>query len=715
MARRDHDDEASDRTQRAWAQPNRTQPKWAQPKWAQPDWTRRELIRRGVDLSLLACASGAWVGCRDDGTSAVVPAVDSAQAAATPGALPGSPSNPDVGSKLLRFEGIASHSGFRATVPEGYRVDVLAPWGSPLFPDSAVWRDDGSNSGADQATQVGDNHDGMHFFPIDAESSREGLLVVNHEYCNYEYLFGSEFLDPWTEDKVKKAQHAHGVSVLHIQRGDSSRWSVKLDSPYNRRITARTPMLLTGPAAGHTSLRTGADPEGVRVLGTLNNCSNGATPWGTYLTCEENFHLYFGTAGEVPKDEPAERVRLRERYGIRDRSIGYRWEEFDERFDFAKEPNESNRFGWVVEIDPFDRDSTPKKRTALGRFKHENAALTLAADGRVVVYMGDDEPFNYIYKFVSEGRFVAGADQPNRELLEQGRLYVARFGNGDREGDRSGTGEWLLLDKQANPVLAADARFEDQAAVLVQTRLAADALGATPMDRPEWIAVHPTTADVYCTLTNNAARKGEQVDDANPRAENLYGQIIRWSETGGDPTASSFDWNLFVVAGNPVAYPDRSDLRSGSSNVTPENHFNGPDGLGIDPSGKLWILTDGRSSNSGEYTGQGNNQLLCADPQTGEIRRFLVGPGGCEITGITWTPDLTTLFVNVQHPGDARGHPEAPGLPFGLGLGFGILEYLSRNPTAFTDWPKNQFPEVAGGGRPRSATLVITRADKGPV
>ncbi|TAH46066.1 MAG: DUF839 domain-containing protein, partial [Betaproteobacteria bacterium] len=319
----------------------------------------------------------------------------------------------------IGFTPVATSSADTVVVPEGYRAQVFARWGDALFADSPAWRPDGSNSGEDQGRQIGDNHDGMHFFPLHGKSSTEGLLVMNHEYTNYEYLFGAEFTSPWTADKVLKAQNAHGVSVLHVRR-QAGKWDVVRNSKYNRRITGNTPMQLSGPAAGHALLRTKADPNGMRVLGTLNNCANGITPWGTYLTCEENFNGYFGTTSGADGRDEAMR-----RYGISARGTSYRWEEFDDRFDYAKEPNESNRFGWVVEIDPYDPQATPVKRTALGRFKHENAAYAFARDRRVVVYMGDDQANDYIYKFVSEQRFIPGQEASNRRLLDHGRLYVA--------------------------------------------------------------------------------------------------------------------------------------------------------------------------------------------------------------------------------------------------------------------------------------------------
>jgi len=266
-------------------------------------------------------------------------------------------------------------------------------------------------------------------------------------------------------------------------------------------------------------------------------------------------------------------------------------------------------------------------------------------------------------------------------------------------------GEWLLLDKAANPTLAADARFATQAEVLIHARLAADAVGATKMDRPEWITTHPQTGEVYCALTNNSGRT--TTDDANPRAQNRYGQIVRWREAGDDAAAMTFEWDLFVLAGNPVAYPDRQDLRSGSANVSADNTFNSPDGIGFDGAGRLWIQTDGNFSNSGDYAGQGNNQMLVADPESKEIRRFLVGPSGCEITGLAFSPDYRTMFINVQHPGEAGSHPRAPDASMRGSLS--MDEYLAQNPLAFSQWPE------AGGGRPRSATVVITKDDGGVV
>lgn len=619
--------------------------------------SRRSLLKMGSGAAAASFLAGPLAGCASIG------------AAKAP---------------LLGFKAVAASTADTVTVAEGYTATPFVPWGTPLFSSGAgaTWKGDGSESAADQARQVGDNHDGIHFFPMDGRSSSEGLLIMNHEYTTplkgglYLTLFGLPAAPANTLDRVNKAINAWGCSVIHIHKNATGQWSVVLDSKYNRRLTSASPMELTGPAAGDALLQTRADASGRHVLGTVNNCGNGFTPWGTYLTCEENFNNNFGTTIEPRVDG---RSPAQKRYGITAGSSEYAWETQHERFDYKKEPNESNRFGWIVEIDPFDPTSTPKKRTALGRFKHESAAWALTKDKRVVVYMGDDQANDYVYKFVSDKPYVEGDKTGNSRLLDSGKLYVARFDNGTASGDFMGTGEWLLLDKEANPVLKADASFPNQAAVLVHARLAADKLGATPMDRPEWVSVHPATGEVYCTLTNNSARTA--TDDANPRAKNVYGQIVRWREAAGDAAATRFEWDLFVLAGNPGVHP--GTLKAGSNNVTADNTFNSPDGLAFDAAGRLWIQTDGNYSNAGDFAGQGNNSMLCADPRTREIRRFLVGPKECEVTGITFTPDHKTMFVNIQHPGET-----------GKGA---------------SHWPEG------GNALPRSATVIITKNDGGVI
>ena len=512
-----------------------------------------------------------------------------------------------------------------------------------------------------QERAFGDNNDGMELFTI----GHRTLLAVNNEYVNRHILFGTSGSGlPRTADDVRKSKAAHGVSIVEVRQQNGT-WSVVSDSSYNRRITADTPMAITGPARGHHLLRTAADPAGIQSLGTWNNCGSGKTPWGTFLTCEENFHFYFASS-----DPEAELPDALARYGVQasDRNIG--WSAHDERFDIARHPNEPNRVGYVVEIDPTDPLSIPRKRTALGRFKHENAELVVADSGRVVVYMGDDERGEFLYRFISDGHYREGGD--NAGLLEAGTLFAARF-------DDDGSGAWLPLTPETTGLPSA-------ADICVHTRQAASAVRATTMDRPEWVAANPTGPEVYCCLTNNTHRGKEPnsggdptpVNGPNPRAENRYGQIVRWRPTRGDHASSTFSWDLYVVAGNPAVH---TGPNAGSPNLTTENMFNSPDGLAFDSTGMLWIQTDGAYSDEGDFAGQGNNQMLLGHPATGEIRRFLVGPKECEVTGVTWSADRKTMFVGIQHPGEKGG---------------------------------SHFP---GGGDtiPRSAVIAVTRDDGGRI
>jgi uncharacterized protein len=416
-----------------------------------------------------------------------------------------------------------------------------------------------------------------------------------------------------------------------------------VDSPYNRRITQVTPMTISGPAAGHDLLKTEADPTGTAALGTMNNCGAGRTPWGTYLTCEENFNSYFGStdAAFVPSADF-------DRYGIGIEGR-YAYEKFDARFDIAKTPNEPNRFGYVVEIDPSDSTSIPVKRTGLGRFKHENAEVVIARDGRVVVYLGDDERGEFLYKYVSADAYIPGGDTST--LLDNGQLYVAKFAD-------DMTGEWLALTPEATGMTLAE--------IHIHTRQAASKVGATTMDRPEWVAVNPVAIEAYCCLTNNSNRgvKPNAGGDAtplggpNPRAENEYGQIVRWYPANANHADLAFTWDLYVMAGNPDVH---KDAYAGSPNIHAGNMFNSPDGMSFDSTGLLWIQTDGEDSNEGDFLGQGNNQMLIGDPVTGQIERFLTGPNGCEVTGLCWSSDKRTAFVGIQHPGGS--FPDGAGLP----------------------------------------------------
>ncbi|MDQ8023772.1 MAG: PhoX family phosphatase [Moraxellaceae bacterium] len=583
-------------------------------------------------------------------------------------------------SVKLGFKAVPVSTADAVAVPEGYNVDLLYAWGDPISSGPA-FKADGSGSAADQERQAGMHHDGMSYFPLGkgSEGSTHGLLVMNHEYTD-DGLLHADGMKTWSAEKVRKAQAAHGVSVIEVLAA-GNRWKVVRPSPYARRVTASSPIGISGPAAGHALLQTKDDPRGLRAFGTFNNCANGQTPWGTYLTCEENFNGYFSSAKEPTADE--------KRYGLKQGGAGYRWHEFDERFDSAKHPNEPNRFGWVVEIDPLRPDSLPQKRTALGRFKHEGADVQIAKNGHIVVYMGDDERFEYIYKFVSENKFDRQHPEANRHLLDRGTLYVAKF-------DEFGGGVWLPL-VHGEGKLTAENGFPDQGAVLIRCRQAADAVGATKMDRPEWIATHPKTGEVYCALTNNSLRADEKnpgtLNASNPRAKNVFGHIIRWREAKGDATAKKFEWDIFVLAGDPK-HPDEAQRGNIKGDV-----FGSPDGLWFDKTGRLWIQTDVSTSviNKGDYANIGNNQMLVADTVTREIRRFLTGPSGCEVTGIAGTPDGKTLFVNIQHPGESPSERADP-----------------EKPTAFGAWPASQFGATLGG-RPRSGTVVIRREDGGVV
>ncbi|SOD40460.1 PhoX family protein [Nitrosovibrio sp. Nv4] len=602
------------------------------------------------------------------------------------------------------------------TVPAGYTARVLVAWGDSLT-NGPHWDPASAMTEAVQLHAFGAHIDGMHLFPFPATgaagiANARGLLVTNHEYVDPPLVNNISPASGYattsiTVDMVRAQQAAHGISVVEIWK-KSGVWEVKRPSAFNRRITGNSACELSGPAAGHDLLKTAADPSGRNVVGTLNNCASGYTPWGTYLTCEENWNGYFsnetGDASGVPDlNRKQEILYGQARYGIVKGGFGYRWHEVDQRFRADLHPNEPHRFGWVVEIDPWNPRSTPVKRTALGRIKHENAWCVVGTDNTVAVYMGDDERNEYLYKFVCANKYNPVNRAANRDLLDSGTLFVARF-------EADGRGIWLSLIWGENG-LTRENGFADQAEVLIKTRQAADRLGATMMDRPEWIAAHPVTLEAYMTLTNNNRRGGipassnnidgttsagsarPGVDAANPRPDNRYGHIIRWRENMGKVDAMDFAWDIFAECGDKL---DPQPHHRGNING---DDYGAPDGLWFDQDGRLWIQTDQVGNATGDWTNIGGNVMLCADPSTGETRRFLTAPKNCEVTGVTNTPDGKTMFIGIQHPG----------------------EDWETHYTQNSTWPDSGIngPTTVSGSasayKPRSAVVVITKDDGGVI
>lgn len=611
------------------------------------------------------------------------------------------------------------------TVPDGYKAEVLVAWGDSLT-QAPHWD---VTQPIDEATQLhcyGGHTDGMHFYPNnlfgkDMNGNNSGVLVSNSEYVD-PALFNAVApaanyaTTTMTLDMVRAQQAGHGVNVLAVEnckgKISGATWQVDRKSKLNRRITANTPCLMSGPAAGADLLKTAQDATGKNVLGTLNNCSNGYTPWGTYLTCEENINGYFGST-----DAAFTPNALENRYGITATGFGFRWHEVDSRFDLAVNRNEPNRFGWVVEIDPWDPKSTPIKRTSMGRFKHESAGLSVDAQNNVAFYMGDDERNEYVYKFVCNRKFKPYNRHANKDMLDDGILYVAKF-NAD------GTGVWMPLVFGQNGLTAANG-FTSQANVLIKTRQAADLLGATMMDRPEWTAVHPYTGEVYLTLTNNsrrgntpvssnnadgtssAASANPVIDAANPRQDNDFGHIIRWRETDSSVRATTFEWDIFVQCGDKntakTLGATYTNAEFSGQAVGYKGNINGddigaPDGLWVDQDGRLWVLTDQAGDAKGDWVNIGGNSMSCADIKTGRILRFLTAPPHAEVTGITATPDGKTFFVGIQHPGEDW-----------------VNTFIENSA-----WPDNgangeTTMRAKGAVKPRSGIVVITKNDGGVV
>jgi secreted PhoX family phosphatase len=603
----------------------------------------------------------------------------------------------------LTFEPVQQNESDDLVTAAGYRYSVVMRWGDPVERGAPDFDVDAQTPEA-QAKQFGYNCDYIGFLPLDDRGDRF-LLVVNHEYTNEQLMFSGVATEssPTTAQQKHIAMMAHGISVVEVERqGNSGEWRPVRNGDRNRRITVATPMELTGPVAGSPYVRTSAAPSGRVVLGTLNNCAGGMTPWGTTLHGEENFNQYFGATTPVAESPKEPRYS---RYGISNTApAGRRWDEVDTRFDLAREPNEVNRFGWVVEVDPYDPRSTPKKRTALGRFKHEGANVRIAEDGRVVAYSGDDERFDYIYKFVSKKRFWPGSNRASRAhnltLLDEGDLYVARFtgdspaaeidGSGRLPGDGEfdGLGQWIPLVKDSRSMVPG----KDVAWVLTFTRLAADRLGKqldangdfpdpnnqvvvdpskvpTKMDRPEDIQVNPVNGRVYAALTNNSNRT--TADEANPltrsyayadgeykqRTGNRSGHVIEWRETRG-VAGGDFQWRIFIVAGDP----QRPETYFGGYDKTKVSAMSCPDNLEFDPAGNLWISTDGnvlsRVNQAEGAVGGANDGLFAVPtngPERGHLKAFLTVPLGAECSGPLITRDARSVFVSVQHPGETTG------------------------------------------------------------
>ncbi len=630
------------------------------------------------------------------------------------------PTRADAPPRQSAFRSITPRNTDEFVVADGYRSKVVARWGdslvtgTPDFDTRAMSNTEWLTAAAADAQlrQFGSNADAVQYFPIHSGRAARGLVCVNNEYFNAELVFaghggaGMKY-DPrkaWMEKHphaVKFMQAAHGVSVMELHR-DAGGWS-RVASQHSRRITANTPMEIMGPARAHPLLRTNADPTGTRVFGTFANCSAGKTPWGTYLTSEENVDDYFAN-GRTHRETHASKawIDADRRFPLRERSF-YGWDEQDPRFDAAREPNEFFRFGWMVEIDPHDPTSTPRKRTTLGRIQHEGANTIVGKSGHVAAYMGDDEKFEYVYKFVTRDPFDAKHPAANRDLLDHGTLYAARF-------DADGTGEWLPLVHDEKGPLNTGAGFANQGDVLVKTRASADLLGATTMDRPEDVEPSPITGRIYVACTKSEDRGvtdkrewfGREtavgVNAANPRADNRSGHIIEIAEDGDDVRATRFTWNVFLLAGKPSEgryIVDSRDLAAGGpgakdtyfggyANAADQTEIHCPDNLAIDPQGRLWIVTDGDNN-----IGRPNNGCFVMETdgaRRGLVKQLASGPNGCEIAGCEFTPDGRTLFLSVQHPGEGGS--------------------LAK--------PTSHWPD--GNGLPaRAAVLAIEREDGEPV
>jgi secreted PhoX family phosphatase len=584
-----------------------------------------------------------------------------------------------AGPSSFTFKEIAHTLDERDHVPDGYETQVLIRWGDKISTDSPTF-DVNKLTAATQEKQFGYNCDFLGYLPLPLGSSsgENGLLWVNHEYTIAALMWPG--LGEGDAANLKTSQEqsnveiaAHGGSVVEVKRA-GGKWQVIENSKYNRRITGTTPMTITGPAAGHARLKTSADATGTKVLGMLNNCAGGTTPWGTVLTAEENFNGYFGGDAEKTAD-----AAMHKRYGITSKSW-YSWSKHHARFDVTKEPNEVNRFGWIVEIDPYDPAATPMKRTALGRFKHEGATTVVDKSGQVVIYSGDDERGDYVYKFVTAGKYDANDRAANMRLLDSGTLYVAQFKD-------DGKVAWLPLVHGQGPLTEANG-FKDQAEVLIYARKAADLLKATPMDRPEDVEPNPVTSSVFLILTNNSRRTADKVDKANPRADNRHGHIIEIVPPGGsgknaDHLATEASWNMFLIAGKPGI-----DAGTMYHRATSENGWlSCPDNCAFDSKGRILIATDGSPS-----AAQVADGVYMADVRgygRALTKLFYQAPTGAEVCGPCLTPDDKTLFLAIQHPGEDRG--------------------------STFEKPSTRWPDFKADMPPRPSVIAVVKKDGGVI
>ena len=570
------------------------------------------------------------------------------------------------GPSSLTFTELAHGLDENLAVAEGYDAQVLLRWGDPLF-EGVEDFDPSRQSEAEQLQRFGFNNDFIGFvsLPLNSDNSDHGLLVINHEYTLPSLMFpGSPQGNKLTAEQVAIDIAAHGLSVVEVKRMENGQWAPVLGSKFNRRITPKTPMQISGAAQGSERLKTIISQDGVKTLGTYGNCAGGVTPWGTILTGEENVDGYF--SGDPQTTGEAENY---ERFGMK---YTYKnWGEFHDRWHFQKNPNELLHVGWIVEIDPFDPDSTPKKRTSLGRCKHEGCNVYINDDGRIVAYTGDDQRFEYIYKFVSTNKYDPENRQANMDLLDDGILYVAKFLD-------DGTLEWLPLIFGQGELLERNGFFS-QADVVIDVRKAGDLVGATPMDRPEDVEVNPVNGKVYAMLTNNTKRKPEDVDPANPRAHNSHGHIVEFWPENGDHGQSVFRWDLALLAGKPGEvstqyHPDVSD----------NGWLSCPDNCAFDTLGNLWIATDG-AEKSGVADGVWAMEL--SGEHRALTKRFLRTPIGAELCGPFFTPNAENFFVSVQHPADGSTYDE----------------------------PSTRWPDFSENLPPRPSVVVITKEGGGRV